>query len=308
MLYSKDRIFLSVICMLIFFGATCTAQNHPVYSQYMFNGLALNPAYAGNKDALNIAALYRSSQLGKNIEGSPVTQTFAGDFPLQKQQLALGLMIFNDKAGALRNSGAYFAYAYRVKTEKGKLAFGMFAGFDIQHEDYTKIILVHQDDPLFDFDVNNSLMPNTGVGTYYNMSNFFAGLSIPRLITYTAKESNSYKGKMTLANTKLYGGMIFSTDKDVKIKPSTLLQYAGKGFLWDLNCNFLLLNDRLELGISWRNAGVLVSMFQVNINQLSIGYAYDAAIGNPKVINTTHEIMLRYDLNYVIKAVSPLYF
>ena len=307
MLCLKDRLFLLTLCILMICGATCRAQYNPLYSQYMFNGLALNPAYAGSQDALNIAALYRSSQWGKGIDGAPVTQTFAGDFPLQNRQLALGLLIFNDKINTLRQTGAYFAYSFRVKTEKGRLSFGLQAGFDLQHEDQTKIILINKEDPMFNLDVNNNFMPNTGVGTYYYTPTFFAGFSIPQLITYTPQTSNSYKGKMTLANVKLYGGLIVPTDMKVKIKPSTLLQYSGNGIIWDLNCNFLMLNDLLELGVSWRTVGVLVTMVQFSYNQFRIGYAHDNAIGKTNAINTSHEIMLRYDLNFRIKAASPLY-
>ena len=308
MWYLEDKYKLFLIFLLL--CITCSAQYHPQYSQYMFNGLAINPAYAGSREALNVAALYRSSQWGKSVEGAPVTQTLAGDFPLLNPQVALGLMIFNDKIHTVGHTGAYFAYAYRVVAGAGKLSFGLQAGIDVLHDDHTIHIgkLVDDGDPMFSLDGKfNIFMPNFGVGTYYYTSNFFAGLSLPQLLTYTPTTAKEYKGKLTLANTILYGGVIVPAG-NLKLKPSTMLQYVGSGLLWDINCNFLLLQERLELGLSYRSSGVLVSMAQFRINQLRIGYAYDYGIGKPTAINTTHEILLRYDLNFNVRAVSPLDF
>ena len=305
LLGDKYKLFL----IFLMFCVTCGAQYRPQYSQYMFNGLAINPAYAGVREALNVAALYRSSQWGKSVDGAPVTQTFAGDFPLPNPKLALGLMIFNDKINTVGNTGAYFAYAFRVKAGAGKLSFGMQAGIDLLHDDHTKFILIDEGDPMFSPGEKISIfMPNFGVGTYYYTSNFFAGLSLPQLLTYTPTTAKEYVGNLTLANTMLYGGVIISAGADFKLKPSTMLQYVGSGLLWDINCNFLLLQERLELGVSLRTSGVLVAMAQFKINQFRIGYAHDYGIGKPNAINTSHEILLRYDLNFKVKAISPLDF
>ncbi len=303
---SRNSKFLVVLCLLMA-GITCRAQYHPQYSQYMFNGLALNPAYAGSQEVLSLAAFYRTSQWGNSVDGAPSTQTFSGDFPLRNPQIALGLLVFNDKISVFRQTGAYVAYAFRVRAGEGKLSFGLQAGFDLQREDETGATLIQNPDPLFDLEMHNSFMPNVGVGAYYYTSKYFVGLSLPQLLAYSPNTADSYKGQLTLSNTMLYGGIIIPAGNDFKIKPSTLLQYADKGFLFDLNCSFLILKERLELGVSYRSSSTLVAMAQVKINQLRIGYAYDYALGKPSVINTSHEIMLRYDFKFKVKAVSPLY-
>ena len=145
---SKNSKIL-IILLLLLAGITCRAQYHPQYSQYMFNGLALNPAYAGSQEVLSLAALYRSSQWGNSIEGAPVTQTFSGDFPLRNPQLAFGLLVFNDKISIFRQTGAYLAYAFRVRAGKGKLSFGLQAGFDLQREDESDIHIIQRPDQLF---------------------------------------------------------------------------------------------------------------------------------------------------------------
>ena len=303
---SKDSKILIIIIYLLLTGITSQAQYHPQYSQYMFNGLALNPAYAGSQEALSLAVLHRTSQWGNSVEGAPATQTFSGDFSLRNPQLALGLMIFNDKIGPFGQSGAYFAYAYRVITDKGKLSFGLQAGFDYHHENYQDLFLAHPEDPLFTKNMQNSFMPNAGAGVYFFTPKYFAGLSLPHILTYSWNKGNAPKGKPGFSNAMLYGGMVFESGEILKIKPSTLLQNAGKSFLFDLNCNFALFDDKFELGVSWRSNGTLVAMSQFRINTFCLGYAYDFPIGKPNAINTSHEIMLRYDFKIKIKATSPL--
>ena len=303
---SKDSKIFFILCLLAV--TPCRAQYHPQYSQYMFNGLALNPAYAGSQDVLNLAVLYRSNQWGKSVEGAPVTQTFAGDFPLRNPQIAFGLLVFNDKISIFRQTGAYFAYAFRVRTSnEGKLSFGLQAGFDLQREEGSDIFTIQNPDPLFDLKKHNTFMHNVGAGVYYHTSKYFAGLSLPQFLAYSPNSADSYKGKLTFLNTMLYGGIVIPTDHKYKIKPSALLQYVYKGILVDLNCNFIFFDDRIELGVSYRNGSTLVAMAQFRIySQLCLGYAYDHAIGKPSVINTSHEIMFRYDFKIQIKASSPL--
>jgi type IX secretion system PorP/SprF family membrane protein len=273
----------------------------------MFNGLALNPAYAGSQEALSLATFYRTSQWGSSVNGAPSTQTFSGDFQLRNPQIALGLLVFNDQISIFKQTGAYVAYAFRVRAGAGRLSFGLQAGFDMQRENGAGITTIQNPDPLFDYEAHNTFMPNVGVGAYYYTSTCFAGLSLPQLLAYSPNTADSYRGKPTLLNTMLYGGVIISAGSGFKIKPSTLLQYAGKGFLFDLNCSFLMLKERLELGVSYRNNSTLVGLVQFKINQFRIGYAYDYALGKPTAINTSHEIMLRYDFKFKVKAVSPLY-
>ena len=160
MWYSKEnRIFL-IVCLLAVCSISGMAQYHPQYSQYMFNGLALNPAYAGSKDVLNLAAIYRTNHFTNNFEGTPVTQTFAGDFPLTNPNLAFGLTLFNDKINIINQSGAYFAYSYRVIAGEGKLSFGMQAGFDIIRENQSKISLFDLPDALFLLEPHSAFLPN----------------------------------------------------------------------------------------------------------------------------------------------------
>ncbi len=304
---SKGRIF-AILCLLIC-GTSCWAQYHPTYSQYMFNGMAINPAYAGSKEVLNLAALYRCSQW-KNVDGAPVTQTFTGDFPLKNPQIALGLLVYNDQVGIYRQTGVFASYAFRVKLGSGKLSFGLQAGFEQMREDESKVTLRTNPDPMFNNEVHKSFMPNVGTGVYYYTPQYFVGLSLPQLLTYSPYTADSYKGKMAFDNVMLYGGILFPVNDKFKIRPSALLQYAQKEILCDLNCNVILFpGDRLELGVSYRNASTLAALVEVRINpRLSLGYAYDHTFGVlNETISGSHEIMVRYEFRYRVKAENPLF-
>jgi len=221
--------------------------------------------------------------------------------------LALGLLVFNDKISIFRQTGAYFAYAFRVQAGPGKLSFGMQGGFDVHREDATHVFLLDpRKDPLFEPEVHNTFMPNVGVGTYYYTPNFFAGLSLPQFLKYSPNTADSYKGKPAFSNIMLFGGLIVPINSKFKLKPSALMQHAGDDFLFDLNCNALF-REMFELGASWRSNNTLVGMMQFRFQSFCIGYAYDFPIGKPNAINTSHEIMLRYDFKIIVKALNPLH-
>jgi type IX secretion system PorP/SprF family membrane protein len=296
-----------IISVLLLTGSReALAQYHPQYSQYMFTGLALNPAYAGSEEVLNLAVMHRSSRWGQAVKEAPVTQSLSGDFPLQNPQLALGMMVMNDRIAIYRQTGVYAAYAFRVQAGTGKLSLGVQAGFDMLHEDAADVLLVEPDDPLFAAALNRAWMPNAGVGAYYYTQKYFVSLSLPHLLSYRPGTGSSYRGRLAPASAMLYGGLTMTAGERLRVRPSALLQYAGSGFLFDLNCNVLLLDNLLELGVSLRSTQTLVAMAQIKIQSLRIGYAYDHALGIPGTINTSHEILLRYDLKYMVNAVSPL--
>ena len=303
---SKNKILLT-LCLLMT-GIFCGAQYRPQYSQYMFNGMALNPAYVGCREVLSLATLYRSSQWGKSVTGAPVTYTFSGDFPMKNPQLALGMLIFDDAISIFRQTGAYFAYAFHVKTAEGTLSLGLQAGFDLHREDASRIILIDDDDPMFATRLFRSFMPNAGVGTFYYTKSFFVGLSLPQILTYSPKGKDLYESKPALSNTMLYGGYVIPAGNLLKIKPSTLIHYVGKGLLVDVNCIFSLLGDKFEVGVSWRNSTTLVAMTQFRFQSFCLGYAYDYALNKPNALNTSHELMLRYELKYIVNAANPLHY
>jgi type IX secretion system PorP/SprF family membrane protein len=305
MSFSRSKILLTgYLLMSAFF---CGAQNSPLYDQYQYNGLAINPAFAGSREVMNIAALYRAQWL--KTDGAPTTQTLAGDFPLRNPQLALGLLVINDKIGFLRNTGVHAVYAYRIKMGQGKLSLGLQGGFDQVREDFKEVKTLQSGDPMFNPELHRLFMPNVGVGAYYYTGKYFVGLSVPQLFLYEPSGSDTYKGKLTAHNVMLYGGVIVKVNNFIKLKPSTLLRYNPNNFMADVNLNAVFFpKDRVEVGISYRSTNVWGAMAEIRINpQLCIGYAYDHAMGTANITTGSHEIMLRYEFRFRVKAENPLY-
>ncbi|MDR0712820.1 MAG: type IX secretion system membrane protein PorP/SprF [Bacteroidales bacterium] len=304
---SFSRSKLPVIGCLLLSGLLCRAQHNPLYDQYLYNGLAINPAFAGSREVMNVAALYRMQWL--KMEGAPVTQTLAGDFPLYNPQLALGLLIQNDKTGVYKKTGVYGVYAFRIKTKKGRFALGLQGGFDLMRENLAVIRTLQPNDPMFDTELHRLFMPNIGTGAYYYSKKYFAGLSVPRLVLYRPATNNKYRGKLSLYDVMLYGGVNITVHPSFKLKPSALIRYSPNDFMADVNCSAIFLpDDRLEVGLSYRSTKVWVITTGIRINpQIHIGYVYDHAFGVANIAGGSHEILLRYEFRYRVNTENPLY-
>lgn len=289
------------------------AQQDAQYSQYMFNTLAINPAYAGSRDVVSATALYRKQWV--NTPGSPRTATFSVDAPFNKEKVGVGLVVFNDKIGITNTTGAYASYAFRMRLKKGTLALGLQAGFSQYSADFTSVKLDqdNQADGAFATNVNK-FMPNFGAGVYYNTDRFYIGVSMPRIVNNKMFKKSDTTVSLSHQTRHLFlmSGVVIPLSQDVKLKPSTLIKLVeGAPIQVDVNAN-IWFYDAIAAGLSYRiSAGTLVSMVEIQATkQIRIGYAYDAALGQSKVVGRgSHEIMARYEFGYVkAKILSPRYF
>jgi len=290
------------------------AQQDPLYTQYMFNTLLVNPAYAGSRDVLSLTALTRWQWTG--IEGAPKTQTFSADMPLKQERMGVGIILFNDKTGVIRNTGFSGIYSYRLRVFRGVLCMGLQASLnnlsatftDVKYRDsyYQKI------DPTFNENISR-MLPNFGSGLYYSDDKIYAGVSFPKMLNYQINNSialtKSIQGLKRHAFFML-GGVIKGIP-DIKLKPSMLLKIVPRAPIQlDMNLNAWYL-DRMALGVSWRikSAVVLLAEFQVD-DQLRVGYAFD--MSTTKVARYgfgSHELLLRYEFGMRPKRhMSPRFF
>jgi type IX secretion system PorP/SprF family membrane protein len=285
-------------------------QQDPLFSQYMFNTLAFNPAYAGSADVLTVLALSRHQWVG--FEGAPSTQTFVAHSPLKKQNMALGFTAITDKAGPVRQTGVLADYAYRIRiNDESQLAFGLKGGINLFQADIASLSTVEVDPA--NVNIEGKLLPNFGFGLFYHSERYYAGLSVPKLLENDIS-SGSTSALVTAAEVRhffLMGGYVFDIDRGVKFKPSFLLRRVeGAPLSLDVNANFLF-RERIWLGAMYRlgNAFGLLAQYQVN-DQFRIGYAFDLTTTALGAYNAgTHEIMLNYDLRFARgKTVSPRYF
>jgi type IX secretion system PorP/SprF family membrane protein len=226
----------------------------------------------------------------------------------------MGLLIASEKIGIKNNTSLYGNYAYRVRTDDGFLSFGLKAGFEMLKENQS-MVTTQKPDAVFDNGNKGYFLPNFGFGIYYYNSKYFIGLSVPTFFSY--REKSQGEGFEAYNNVKNYNyllsaGALFNVSDYLKIKPSTLLRYhANSPFQYDLNCSFILLKDgKFWVGASYRNKEAFVGLLEFQINtQFRLGYSYDYSLGDLSKYNSgSHEIMLRYEFRYILKALNPKYF
>jgi type IX secretion system PorP/SprF family membrane protein len=303
------RIIKTLILLLI--PLSLAGQLTPVTSQYVLNPLSINPAYAGNRGALNIAAFYRRQWAG--IPGAPETITLAADAPFLDSKLGLGFSITNDKIGVTKETHFLTNYSYKINMNKGSLSLGLGAGLITTNTSWSDLVVLDPGDENFLTNSRVFVVPDFTFGVYYSNRNYFAGLSIPKLLGY---KFNYDKNKYTLMvkpgnyNYLLNAGYVYTLNQKIKLFPSTLITISpGEKLLVDLNA-YVSLNDRIWAGASYRNGRSIGALCQFAVNnQFRIAYTYDFDFGTlGQYSNGSHEIMLRYEFHYKVNAVSPLNF
>ena len=295
---------------LMFWGNTLKAQQEPMYSQYMFNMLNMNPAYAGNLGGDNVTLLYRMQWVG--VDGAPKTGTLSWDKRLPDSNVGYGVQIYNDRLGIETTTGAQAFYSYRIPFDNSNFVFGLSAGALNYRAAYSRSTIVNPNDPLFEQDVN-VILPSVGFGVLYNSERMYMGFSIPALLKTKVDISNTVVSTTANHHYFLTGGYIFNLSNDYKLKPSTLLKAVeGSPLSFDLNMNIWYQNS-LGGGLSYRYKDAVVGMFEIQLSPtLRLGYAYDYTLSSLKTYNVggSHELMLRYEFNVpkYRKVLSPKYF
>ena len=301
MKYSESVLRIIVIRLFILLLLfTCIsnlyAQQEAMYSQYMFNQLVINPAYAGRNDVFAGTLLYRNQWL--KMPGAPKTETFSLDGCLKKEKVGLGLIISNDEIGVSKNLGIYGAYAYKIKLNNAVWSLGLQAGFSFIQSDFSKVQLDDNSsvrDPAFLTNVKE-WMPNFGIGTYYYTDKFYAGISVPHILSKSLfVNQQSYEQYRHIFVTT---GYILDVCPGVKAKPSLMLKVVqGAPAQLDIN-TFFWFYELFAIGVSLRTEDAFSVLLEVRANkQLSFGYAYDYNVSSLNKFNSgSHELMLHYEI------------
>jgi type IX secretion system PorP/SprF family membrane protein len=294
--------------------STRISLGYPVYSQYLQNGLVINPAYAGSRGYMSGFMSYRIQWMG--TKGAPVMQSVSLHTPLKDDKVALGLMGQFMQYGFTRTTSVYASYAYHIRLRSGKISFGLKGGFDMSNTLYpSENFLTNPGDPVF---VNDKpyVLPNIGAGVYYFSNKLFAGISVPAFLSYRKSGSGSVQAYHSFNEydiTFSAGGLI-ELSQVLKFKPSLLINYSlqntEKLSRFDINGNFIIA-DLIWIGGSWRTSEqVAVGILQVQINpQLMFGFSYDYPAGRMNSYSKgSTEFILRYDFGSKISAANPRYF
>ena len=299
----------TIILFLIFTGSIACAQQQYMFSQYMFNGLAINPAYAGSHEALSITALSRLQWLG--LEGAPSTHSIAVHGPLKKDHIALGGLIVMDKIGVTTNNTVYGSFAYKIDHSNYHISFGLQGGFSNYKTNLSDILLTNPDDQPFLANDASSFIPNVGAGVYFYLSNLYIGASIPQLLVGKFNKDGSHLAARQVRHYFLTLGGVLPINHVVKWKPNVMVQLADRSKpSIDLNSSFLF-NDVIWFGVSYRVGASVDFILELQItDHLRFGYAYGVGTNdlNP-TYSGSHELVLNYRISKQSKKLhNPRHF
>ncbi|MCB0445518.1 MAG: type IX secretion system membrane protein PorP/SprF [Gelidibacter sp.] len=299
----------NIIAFILFNCWLGVAQQLPQFTQYMYNTISINPAYAGSRETLSIVGLHRSQWVG--LQGGPTTQTLSIHTPLRNEKIGLGLSFINDELGYQNFSYLYGDFSYTIQTgEQTKLAFGLKAGFTGYSLDPDYQASESADPVIYGY--QNRWKPNIGAGVYWNSNRWYIGLSAPRILNTDYNGSEEYEA---LERISYYftGGYVFDLGETTKFKPAFLLKATnGAPLSFDITANFLF-NEVFWIGGAYRineRAAALgaIADFQIS-KQLRIGYAYEYPLSDLRPYTSgTHEVLLMFEIFKSKRIKSPRYF
>jgi type IX secretion system PorP/SprF family membrane protein len=315
---SVNQLFVVLFCLVAW--NTALGQEAPQYTQYMYHTQSINPAYTGSRGLLGITALYRSQWSG--LDGAPTTQVLTIGSPVSRsKQVNLGLSVLNDEIGNGTNRttdiGIDFAYAIPLNERTSKLAFGLKAGGRLL---YTNLNRLRYYDPQNNLSsegtINQKFAPNVGVGIYYYNQNFYAGLSMPRILQTEFFDlndaTNTYISEERAEYYFMTGGVL-NLNSRWKFKPATLIKLTnGSPLKVDLSANFMLDNRYVfGAGYRWGAAVSVLTGFRIS-KAIFIGLSYDREIselGGIQFNDGSFECFMRFELfNTKKRIVSGRFF
>lgn len=287
------RIFYFAI-LLSAFMVEGTAQQVPLYSQYMLNGFLLNPATAGSEGYTAVNLTAREQWIG--FAESPRTYALSFQTRVMKNsyisrgssvrrrskrgsrsgKVGLGGYIFNDKNGAVERTGLKLSYAYHINLQQSQLSFGLsLAGYQFRIDE-DLINLENPADPLWSGANKSVLIPDADVGIYYSARNYWGGLSVDQLFESVIKIGDSgYDRYKMERNYYLMGGYDIEVRRDIIVSPSTLIKYSESGKLQaDISGKFYY-QQSYWAGLSYRTGNTIIVMAGLSIDKLVFGYAFD---------------------------------
>ncbi|WP_430613604.1 PorP/SprF family type IX secretion system membrane protein [Flavobacterium sp. JP2137] len=303
-----QRVFIAAVLLLSF--VETRAQQDPQYTQYMYNTINVNPAYAGSRGVMSIFGLHRTQWVG--LDGAPTTIAFSVNTPLGDSKLGLGVSLTNDRLGAMEENAIAVDLSYTIDLgEKYKLSFGVKGAANLLDVDYGKLNLYNPNDVMFENNIRNQFSPNVGAGLYLHSDKSYVGLSVPNFLETDRYDDNVYATMKQRMNFYLIGGHVFELSPNLKFKPAFIAKaVSGAPLQVDITANFMLI-DKFVLGGAYRWDAAFSGLVGFQITDgLFVGYSYDTETTKLAHYNSgSHEIFLRFELiNRFNRITSPRFF
>lgn len=288
------------IFILLLSGFTAYSQQDPLFTQYMFNKLLVNAAYAGSREIMTIDILNRTQWVG--IKGAPQTLTFSMHTSTPNRKVGLGFYGYRDALGPTINQGLMATYSYKLLFDRSSFSFGLQAGFKYFDFDWDMIKVKYPEDYYFIPQEIRHFAPDFNLGIYYQSERMFAGLSSKQLLENEYGTIKSSDGRSTfsrlLRHYYLMAGYVFPIQDNIVFRPSFLLKYVIHAPVQvDLNAS-VIFNDAFWIGASFRTQKALAFMTEFRIApKIRLGYSFDIYLNELQPYNYgSHEIRLGFDL------------
>lgn len=306
--FFKNLILILLLSILT--SGFVNAQQKPMYSQYVFNTLAYNPAYAGSRNIVSVSALYRNQWLG--IQGAPKTGTMTADAPFSNGRIGLGVQLISDELGVTKTTGAALSAAYKIAfNNEAKLSLGLQGSISNFRANFTSLNLSvggGGNDPVYQQDIN-TILYNFGSGIYFSTERLYIGVSVLDMLNTRLKTDSSTARQV--GHAYIATGYVFPLSDDFNLKTGALVKgVVGAPIQADFNLTIWIKN-MLALGVEYRTSSEIAASMELKITQnIGLGYAYDRSTTSLKSFNTgSHEFMIRYIFSFdQNNSLSPRYF
>ncbi|MCK0125392.1 type IX secretion system membrane protein PorP/SprF [Gelidibacter sp. F2691] len=309
MTYKISNLVLLAIFVSMFFSvSTSQAQQDSQYTQYMYNTVSVNPAYAGSRGSLSLMGVYRNQWVG--VDGAPETMNFTLHSPIGVRGVGLGLGFVSDKIGPSDESMVTADFSYTLQLQGDlRLAFGLKGGVSIFNLDPSKLNIYNPHD--YNLRRENHSSPVIGTGLYLYTPKWYVGLSSPNILQTEHYDEVQISTATEKTHMYLIGGYVFDLNPNLKLKPAFMAKaVVGAPLALDISANALMY-DTVTFGLGYRLDAAVSAMagFQISDN-IMLGYAYDYDTTEFGDYNSgSHEIFLRFELGTRLRAkVNPRFF
>ena len=294
----------NIALLLLVFSTCAMAQQLGSNTQFMFNQLMINPAYAGIHQNIQMDLNAREQWLG--LDGAPSTQQLSIHGAHLKKPISFGGTLVRDQIGLTSQYRLNFSAAYRIHTSyDGQLSFGMQAGFFSHQTDFSE---GDSTDPTLSGASQSFFAPSLGVGVLWHSPKYYLGLGVPQLLQFNFDDSM----ESIVEDVRHYygtAGFVHEVNQNLHIKPNALVKLTETGqYQMDLNLSFLL-DQKLWLGTTYSHGNHVSGIISYRFtDRLQGGYSYDHPIDN-NVLNGSHEVQLSYRMKrQKYERLNPVFF
>ncbi|CAN5463184.1 type IX secretion system membrane protein PorP/SprF [soil metagenome] len=291
---------------LIFFCLPGYSQQDAQFSQYMFNTIYYNPAFAGVEGVTQFTGIFRSQWTGyrPNVGsgGAPTTQVFSINTPFLRLRSGFAFHAVNESLGPLNNQELQISYAYHIGLPNAKLSLGVRSGVFSQAIDFNKYIAVNPSDPLLQGGKESQLRPDLAVGVFYRGERIFGGLSYNHILKAEFDFGiNNLRNSLT-NHMYLTAGYDYQLNYNFVLTPTVLVKTDLNTYIFDVSLMGTY-NNKIWGGVSFRQSDAAIALLGYSLlkdNSLRVGYSFDYIIRAQEAKEpTSHEIMLSYTMPVV---------